>query len=106
VYEEFCDLTKCKLDNDYDLEMLDSDDATQVNENVKGHTDQLKAMFASSEFPEIKMPVPLADVLFETSNRYSSDYSKRKSKKKKSKQSKGQKSTKRQRTDRKREREN
>jgi hypothetical protein len=63
MYEEFCDLTKRKLDNDYDLEMLDSDDATQVNENVKGHTDQLKAMFASDKFPEIEMPVPLMDVL-------------------------------------------
>jgi hypothetical protein len=60
VHKEFCDLTKCKHDNDYDLEMLDSDDATQVNENVKGHTDQLKAMFASDEFPEIEMPVPLS----------------------------------------------
>jgi hypothetical protein len=29
VYEEFCDLMKCKTDNDYDTEMLDSDDATQ-----------------------------------------------------------------------------
>jgi hypothetical protein len=36
--------------------MLDSDNATQVNENVKGHTDQLKATFASNEFHEIKMP--------------------------------------------------
>jgi hypothetical protein len=63
VYEEFCDLTKRKLYNDYNLEMLDSDHATQVNENVKGHTDQLKAMFASDEFPEIEMPVPLTEVL-------------------------------------------
>ena len=45
VYEEFCDLTKRKTGNDHDMEMLDSDDATQVNANVKGHTDQLKAMF-------------------------------------------------------------
>jgi hypothetical protein len=81
VYEEFCDLTKRKLDNDYDLEMLDSDNATQVNENVKGHTDQLKAIFASDKFHEIEMPVPLTDVLFETSNSNSSDSSKRKSKK-------------------------
>jgi hypothetical protein len=101
VYEEFCDLTKRKLDNDYDLEMLDSDDATQVNENVKGHTDQLKAMFASKEFPEIEMPVPLTDVHFETSNSNSSHSSKRKSKKKKSKQSKGQKFTKCQQNDQK-----
>jgi hypothetical protein len=82
VYEEFCDLTKRKLENDYDLEMLDSDDATQVNENVKEHTDQLKAMFASDKFPEIEMPVSLTDVHFETSNSNSSDSSKRTSKKK------------------------
>jgi hypothetical protein len=82
VYEAFCDLTKRKLDNDYDLEMLDSDDATQVNENVKGHTDQLKATFVSNEFHEIKMPVPLMDILFETSNSDSSDSGKRMSKKK------------------------
>jgi hypothetical protein len=106
VYEEFCDLTKRNLDNDYDSEMLDSDNATQVNENVKGHTDQLKAMFVSDKFPEIEMPVPLMDVLFETSNSNSSKSSKRKSKKKKSKQSKGQKSTKCQQTDQKQEREN
>jgi hypothetical protein len=31
VYEEFCDLTKRKTGNDHDMEMLDSDDATQVN---------------------------------------------------------------------------
>ncbi len=103
VYEEFCDLTKCKLYNDYDLEMLDSDNATQVNEKVKGHTDQLKAMFASDEFPEIEMPVPLTEVLFEKSNSNSSDSSKCKSKKKMSKQSKGQKFTKRQQADLKRD---
>jgi hypothetical protein len=101
VYDEFCDLTKRKLDNGYDLEMLDIDNATQVNEKVKGHTDQLKAMFASNEFPEIEMPVPFTDVLFETSNSNSSNSSKCKRKKKKSKQSKGQKFTKRQQTDQK-----
>jgi hypothetical protein len=53
-----------------------------VNENVKGHTDQLKATFASNEFHEIKMPVPLMDILFETSNSDSSDSGKRMSKKK------------------------
>jgi hypothetical protein len=62
--------------------MLDSDNATQVNENIKGHTDQLKAIFVSNKFPEFEMPVPLTDVLFETSNSNSSNSSKRKSKKK------------------------
>jgi hypothetical protein len=106
VYEEFCELTKRKTGNDYDMEMLDSDDATQVNANVKGHTDQLKAMFASNEFPNIETQVPLTDVSFEMSDSDSSDYRKRKSKKKKPKKPKGQKSTKRQRIDRKQEREN
>jgi hypothetical protein len=105
VYEEFCDLTKRKTSNDHDIEMLDSDDATQVNANVKEHTDQLKAMFASDEFPAIETPVSLTDIRFETSNSDSSNY-KCKSKKKKPKKPKGQKSTKHQRIDRKREREN
>jgi hypothetical protein len=106
VYEEFCDLTKRKTGNDHDMEMLDSDDATQVNANVMGHTDQLKAMFASNEFPDIEMQVSLMDVRFETSDSDSSDYRNCKSKKKKPKKPKGQKSTKRQRIDQKREREN
>jgi hypothetical protein len=105
VYEEFCDLTKRKTGNDYDMEMMDSDDATQVNANVKVHTDQLRAMFASDEFPEIEMQVPLTDIRFETSDSDSSNSSKRKSKKQTSKKSKRQKSTKRQRIDRKQERE-
>jgi hypothetical protein len=67
-----------------------------VNANVKGHTDQLKAMFASNKFPEIETQVSLTDS-------DSSDYSKCKSKKKKPKKPKGQKSTKRQTIDRKRE---
>jgi hypothetical protein len=54
VYEVFCDLMKRKTGNDHDMEMVDSDDATQVNANIKGHTDQLKAMFGSDEFPEMK----------------------------------------------------
>jgi hypothetical protein len=106
VYEEFCDLMKCKTGNDHDMEMLDSDDATHVNANVKRHTDQLKAMFASNEFPDIEMQVFLMDVRFGTNDSNSSDYRKRKSKKKKPKKPKGQKSTKCQRMDRKREREN
>jgi hypothetical protein len=106
VYEEFCDLTKRKTGNDYDMEMVDSDDATQVNANIRGHTDQLRAMFASDEFPEIETQVPLTDVRFETSDSDSSNSSKRKSKKQTSKKSKRQKSTKRQRIDRKQEREN
>jgi hypothetical protein len=81
------------------MEMLDSDDATQVNANIKGHTDQLKAMFASNKFPEIEMQVPLLDVHFETCDSDSSDYRKCKSKKKKPTKPKGQKSTKRQRID-------
>jgi hypothetical protein len=96
VYEEFCDLTKCKPDNDYDIEMLDSDDATQVNANVKGHMDQLKAMIESDGFPEIEKQVPLTDKDFETSDSNSRDPSNakaRKRKKKKSKLSKGWNST-------------
>jgi hypothetical protein len=106
VYEEFCDLTKCKTGNDHDMEMLDSDDATQVNANVKGHTDQLKAIFASNKFPEIETQVSLMDIHFETSDSESSNYRKHKSKKKKPKKPKGQNPTKHQRIDRKRKQEN
>jgi hypothetical protein len=74
------------------MEMMDSDDATQVNANVKGHTDQLQAMFESDEFPNIEMQVPLTEVCFETSDSNSSNSSKRKSKKQTSKKCKRQKS--------------
>jgi hypothetical protein len=86
-------LMKCKPDNGYNMEMLDSDDATQVNANVKEHMDQLKAMFESDKFPEIEKQVPLTDERFETSDSDSSDPSNAKAhkskKKKKSKLSKG-----------------
>jgi hypothetical protein len=98
VYKEFCDLMKCKPDNDFVTEMLDSDDATQVNANVKGHMDQLKVMFESDEFHEIEKQVPLMDECFETSDSNSSDPCNAKAckseKKKKSKLSKGRNSTK------------
>jgi hypothetical protein len=94
---------KRKTGNDYDMEMMDSDNATQVNANIKGHTDQLRAMFASDEFPDIQMQVPLTEIRFETSDSDSSNSSKRKSKKQTSKKSKRQKSTKQQQIDRKQE---
>jgi hypothetical protein len=93
VYNEICSLMKHKLDTDYDMEMVDCDDATQVIANIKGHADQLKAMFESDEFLEIEKKVPLIEEHFEQydsdSSNSSSSEKNQKTKQKKSKQSKG-----------------
>jgi hypothetical protein len=57
LYEEFCKLMKCKSDDAYGMEAMDDNDATQVNSNIKGYLNQLKAMFESDKFLEINKPV-------------------------------------------------
>ena len=61
TYDEFCTLTKCQLDYGNDMEMMDADDATQVNSNITGYLEQLQAMFNSTEFPELERSVPLME---------------------------------------------
>ena len=52
TYEEFCKLTKCNKNDDFDIDM-NGDDLTVVYSNYQGNDDQLQAMFDHEQFLDL-----------------------------------------------------
>jgi hypothetical protein len=101
-YDEFCTLMKRQSDYDDDMEMMDADDATQVNSKITGYLEQLQAMFDSAKFSELETSVPLMEEKYIHTDSDSSNPTQGKDKKSREnnlKRSKGRKSAKQQHLD-------